>query len=233
MRSFNVTTDGDGIDIDLRAITENPLINGIEVIDNDAPTGGPSTGVLLRRAVNAAGAPTGAATTANSTMDWSTVRGAFLVNGTVYYGLNDGSFNKRTINKFTGALGVQKSLNLYDDPDDGARIPFSIANMTGMFYDTALHRIYYTLFGDSQLYYRYFTPESDVVGAQTFVADSNGVSFASAAGLTLASGQILYGSSADGSLRSVAFSGGRVTGSPSVVSNDGSWKYRAIFVPNS
>ena len=37
MRAFSLTTDGDGIDIDLRAITENPLINGIEIIDNDAP----------------------------------------------------------------------------------------------------------------------------------------------------------------------------------------------------
>ena len=177
--------------------------------------------------------PTGSATTANSTMDWSTVRGAFLLNGTVYYGSNDGNLYKRTFNKTTGAIGTQKTVNLYNDPDDGSRIPFAISNMTGMFYDTATHRIYYTVFGDSQLYYRYFTPESDVVGAQTFLADTNGVSFAGVAGMTLASGQILYGSSADGWLRSVPFSGGRVTGSPTVVSSDGTWKYRAIMVPNS
>ena len=74
--------------------------------------------------------------------------------------------------------------------------------MTGMFYDTATHRLYYTLFGDSRLYYRYFTPESEVVGAQTFVADTGGVNFSTVAGLTLACGRILYGSSTDGSLRS-------------------------------
>ncbi|WP_298515472.1 malectin domain-containing carbohydrate-binding protein [uncultured Nocardioides sp.] len=233
MRSFSITTDGDGVDIDLRAITENPLINGIEIIDNDAVTGPSTSGVLQRRAVDATGAPTGAATTANSTIDWSTVRGGFLLNGTLYYGLNDGSLYKRTFTKATGALGAQKTVNLYDDPEDGTRIPFAIANMTGMFYDTATHRIYYTLFGDSQLYYRYFTPESEVVGAQTFVADANGVNFSTAAGVTLASGRLLYGSSADGSLRSVAFSGGRVTGTPSVVSSDGTWKYRALLVPNS
>ena len=101
-----------------------------------------------------------------------------------------------------------------------------------MFYDPATHRIYYTVFGDSQLYYRYFTPESDVVGAQTFTADTSGVNFQSVAGMTLASGQILYGSSTDGSLRSVSFSGGQVTGSPTVVSSDGTWKYRALFAPN-
>ena len=212
---------------------ENPLINGIEIIDNDAPTGGSTTGVLQRRAVDATGAPTGAPSTANSAMDWSTVRGAFLLNGTLYYGLNDGNLYKRTFNKTTGAIGTQKVVNLYDDPDDGGRIPFSIANMTGMFYDTATHRIYYTLFGDARLFYRYFTPQSDVVGAQTFTADTAGVNFGSVAGMTLASGQILYGSSADGSLRSVPFSGGQVAGSPTVVSSDGTWRYRAILVPNS
>jgi hypothetical protein len=105
--------------------------------------------------------------------------------------------------------------------------------MTGMFYDTATHRIYYTVFGDARLFYRYFTPESDVVGAQTFQAETNGVSFASVAGLTLASGRILYGSSVDGALRSVPFAGGRVTGTPLVISSDGTWRYRAILVPNT
>jgi hypothetical protein len=102
-----------------------------------------------------------------------------------------------------------------------------------MFYDTFAHRVYYTVFGDSRLYYRYFTPESRVVGAQTFTAGSNGVDFGGVAGMTLAGGKILYGSSKDGSLRSVTFGGGSVTGTPSVVSSDGTWKYRAIFAPSS
>ena len=166
-------------------------------------------------------------------MDWSAVRGAFLLNGTVYYGLADGSLYKRTFDKISGAIGAQRVVNLYDDPDTGQRIPFAIANLTGMFYDTATHRIYYTVTGDARLFYRYFTPESEVVGAQTFVAASNGVSFASVAGLTLASDRIFYGSSADGSLRSVPFAEGRVTGTPTVVSADGTWRYGAIMVPNN
>ena len=44
MRSFTITSDGDGVDIDFRAVTENPLINGIEIIDNDAAAGGSTTG---------------------------------------------------------------------------------------------------------------------------------------------------------------------------------------------
>jgi Malectin domain len=233
MQKFSITTDADGVDIDLRAVTENPLVNGIEIIDDDAPVGGSGSGVLQRRAVDAAGAPTGAPLTANNAIDWSTLRGGFLLNGTLYYGLSDGNLYKRTFNKTTGAVGTQKVVTLYDDPDDGGRIPFAVGNMTGMFYDTVTHRIYYTLFGDPQLYYRYFTPESDVVGAQTFTAGTDGVSFSTVAGMTLASGRILYGSSSDGALRSVPFSGGQVTGSPAVVSSDGTWRYRAILVPNS
>ena len=51
--------------------------------------------------------------------------------------------------------------------------------------------------------------------------------------MTLASGRILYGSSTDGALRSAPFSGGRVTGAAAVVSADGTWRYRAIMVPNT
>jgi hypothetical protein len=233
MKSFTVTGDSDGLDIDLRNVTENALINGIEILDNNAGGGTSTTGVLQRRAVDASGSPTGAAATANSSFDWSTVRGAFLLNGVLYYGLPDGGLYSRTFDKATGAVGAQTAVNLYNDPDDSTPIPFAIANLTGMFYDTATHRIYYTVFGDSHLYYRYFTPESKVVGAQTFTANANGVDFGTVAGMTLASGRILYGSSQDGSLRSVVFGGGGVTGTPSVVSSDGTWKYRALFVPNS
>ncbi len=197
-----------------------------------AQIGPAGTGVLQRRAVNANGAPTGSPSTANTAMDWSTVRGGFLLNGTIYYGLADGGFYKRTFNAGTGATGAQQTVNLYDDPDNGARIPFAIASMTGAFYDPATHRIYYTVSGSSSLYYRYFTPESEVVGAQTFQADAGGVNFSAVAGMTLASGRILYGSSVDGALRSAPFAGGRVTGGASTVSSDGTWRYRAILVPN-
>lgn len=196
-------------------------------------TGTPGSGVLQRRAVDASGAPTGSPSTANTAIDWSTVRGAFLVNGSLYYGLTDGGLYKRTFNKTTGVVGAQQAVNLYDDPDTGQRIPFAIANVTGMFYDPSMHRLYYTVFGDGSLYYRYFTPESSVVGAETFRADAGGVSLSSVAGMTLASGKVLYGSSGDGSLRSVSFAGGRVVGAPTVVSADGTWRYRGIFVPNS
>jgi len=232
MRSFNITSDGE-VDVDFGAITENPLVNGIEIIDTSAGAPTPTPGVLLRRPVDASGSPTAAATTANTAIDWSLVRGAFLLNGTLFYGLGDGGLYSRTFDKTAGAVGVQQTVNLNNDPDDGGRIPFAIANLTGIFYDPGQHRLYYTLFNDSTLYYRYFTPESLVVGAQTFVADNAGVDLSTVSGMTLAGGNMLYGSTADGALRSVTFGSNGITGSPSVVSNDGTWKSRAMFVPNS
>ena len=221
-----------------------PLAGGTAVADvpaaslpNDlfvAPlTTGTNGGALQRRAVNASGAPTGSPSVANTALNWSTVRGAFLLNGTVYYGLADGALYKRTFDRSTGAVGTQRVVNLYDDPDTGTRIPFAIASMTGMFYDPATHRIYYTVSGNSRLLYRYFTPESEVVGAETYLEASGAATFANVAGMTLASGRILYGSSTDGALRSQPFVNGRVSGGASVVSSDGTWRYRAIFVPNS
>lgn len=230
MRSLAVTSDADGLDIDLRAVVENPLVNAIEVLDADVPAGSGSAGALLRRGVDASATPTGVATTANTSLDWSTVRGAFWVNGTLFYGLPDGRLYRRTFNATTGATGAQQVVNLYDDPDTGERIPFAISNLTGMAYDPGTHRIYYTLFGDSRLHYRYFTPESSVVGAEDFIGDNGGVDLSRVAGMTLAGGRLLYGSSADGALRSAPFAGGRVTGAPVVTSNDGSWRHRAMFV---
>jgi hypothetical protein len=227
MKEFTVTGDGN-VDIDFLHGVENPLISAIEIVDSAA------TGTaLLRRPVDGAGVPTGPATPANTAMDWSTVRGAALINGTLYYGLSNGSVYARGFDAATGGFTTaQRTVNLYDDPDDGSRIPFAIGSLSGLFYDPDTHRLYYTVTGDPQLYFRYFTPESEVVGAEQFVAARNGVDFSSVGGLTLASGKIFYGSTSDGSLRGVTFAGGAVTGTPSVTSSDGSWKYRALFLRN-
>ena len=228
MRSFSITSDGN-VDIDLRNVLENAVINGIEIIDNGASPGTP--GGYVKRAVDGSGNPTEAAETLDGS-DWSKARGAFVMNGTLYYGMSDNAVYTRSFDASTGALGPASPLNLYDDPDNGARIPWSISSMTGMFYDPDTHRIYYTVSGDSRLYYRGFSPQSKIVGALTMTGDAGGINFSTAAGLTLADGRIYYGSSTDGVLRSAPFNGGRVTGAPTVASADGTWKLRALFLPN-
>ena len=84
--------------------------------------------------------------------------------------------------------------------------------MTGMFYDPATHRIYYTVSGDSQALLPVLHPGERRSWAPRRSPRTAAASTSAARpGLTLASGRILYGSS-DGALRTAPFAGGRVTG---------------------
>lgn len=192
-----------------------------------------SSGTLTSRPLDGNGAPTSGPSAVTTPFNWSQVRGAFYMNGEVYYGTSAGTLQRRTFDPATGALGSETAVNLYNDPDNGALTWPNLSNVTGMFYEPTLHRLYYTVSGDSNLYYRYFAPESRIVGAQQFAAAKpSAVSFSSAGGVTLAGSRLLYGSSSDGALRSVPFSGGAVTGTATTLSTDNTWRLRALFVPN-
>ena len=66
-----------------------------------------ASGRLLRRTLSATGAPTAAATVADSSFDWRTVRGAALVNGTLYYGASDNRVYARPFDPATGTVGMR------------------------------------------------------------------------------------------------------------------------------
>jgi hypothetical protein len=210
-----------------------PLSDGT-TIPSVAPATLPNTlfiaqsGGLRSRSLDGSGAPTGSAAVVNTAFDWSTVRGAFYLNGTLYY-LSGSGLYARAFNPATGAVGEARSVSL-----NGLVLDTSTTPISGMFYDPGLHRIYYAKTGSNGgLFYRYFTPESELVGALEFRANTNGVDFRNVAGMTLAGGRLLYGSTSDRALRSVAFGAGGVTGTPTVVSSDGSWgASRGMFVPN-
>jgi hypothetical protein len=109
---------------------------------------------------------------------------------------------------------------------------FPITRITGMFFWNG--RLYYTLSGDVRLYYRWFTPESGVIGADTLVASGtgDGRNLSAISGMTMASGRLVYATT--GTLATVDFSGGLPTGSATVLSGlivDGqSWQSRGLFV---
>jgi hypothetical protein len=88
--------------------------------------------------------------------------------------------------------------------------------MTGAFF--ADGRMYYTVKGQPRLYYRYFTQESQVVGASLYVASTNkdGVNWKTVRGMTMASGQLVY-ASGDGTLKRVSFASGKPTGTPETI----------------
>ena len=166
-------------------------------------------GVLTRRPVDANGVPAGSATPVHHHQHHQLVghpRRVLPQRHGVLRLLADGRLYARTFNPANGALGTARAINMYDDPDNGTRIPFAINSLTGMFYDPATHRLYYTVSNDARLFYRYFTPQSEILGAQTFTAASS-VNFSTAAGLTLANNgvqqpRVFFGSTSDGGLRS-------------------------------
>jgi hypothetical protein len=70
-------------------------------------------------------------------------------------------------------------------------------------------RLYHTLSADPRLYYRWFTPQSGTLGADTFVASgtTDGRNWSAVNGMTMASGRLLYATTT-GTLSSVDFPNG-------------------------
>ena len=193
------------------------------------------------------------ATPASSAPDggitWSQARGAFMVGNQVFYGYTDGFLHVRTFDGTT--WGPDKVVDPYKDPVwdgvdtndgttfDGAYPSFygQIPNVTGMFYSGG--RVYYTLFGDSQLHSRWFSPDSGIIDETNVVSDSS-VNFSNANGMFMAGGKLYYVTKADGNLHSVDFNAGvsgaqgTVSGTPVVVSGPGvdgdNWNGRGLFL---
>ncbi|RAY14324.1 hypothetical protein DPM19_15245 [Actinomadura craniellae] len=170
---------------------------------------------------------------------WDEVRGSTLIDGNLWYAKADGNFYRRAFNGV--AFGAEELVDPYTIPTwdavhptwKGTKPTFygtTAATLTSMFY--AQGRLYYTRSGSSSLYYRYFTPESGVLGAQEFNA-SNGMSWSNTGGMFVSGGK-LYFVVSDGSLRRVDFTGGLPTGTPTTVSGPGTdgkdWRGRALFL---
>jgi hypothetical protein len=185
------------------------------------------------------GTSAGAQTTLSGTgIDFSQVRGAFMIGSTLYTGQSNGQLLARSFNGTAFGASSVVALNGLTSAQ------FPIANVTGMFYDPATGRLYYTVSGDSHLYYRYFEPEDNIVGAQTFTISGNGdgLTWNTASQMTMAGGKIYYvvttgtGGNQQQNLWSIGFSGGKpVPGTQTLVSGpakgDGqTWAGRGMFV---
>jgi hypothetical protein len=191
MKQFTVTSDGT-VNIDFTHNKNNPLINAIEIVNTDVSPG-PQPGVvnfLNHRSFD--GTSFGSSQTFSTpSVDWSHARGAFVVNGNLYTGWDNGAFYVRS---FDGTnLGTATADNL----NGLTNSYFPVSGLSGMFFDGDTGRLYYTVTGDARMYYRYFEPEDGIVGADTFVASGNGdgLDWRNVRGMTMADGNIYYGQS--------------------------------------
>ena len=158
----------------------------------------------------------GTAVTASSVMATSqpfgSMRGTFMIDKKLYSGRTDGTFRVQTFDGTTfGTASIVDQRGLKDFPVD-------VTKITGMFFDAATSRMYYTLTGDTRLFYRYFSTEINVVGAVRFVAPTNatGPQWAATRSLML-DGANLYVADSTGTLKRWAWNANTaVAGGPSV-----------------
>ena len=148
--------------------------------------------------------PSGGMTTNN-------IRGSFMLNGWLYIAWSNGAFDRRT---FDGTnYGTPVPVNTAGAPTAFTDWSADISTMTGLFYDSG--RLYFTKSGSATLFYRYFTPESDVVGAQRLTASENvaGIDFTQVRGMFEADDK-LYWSTPAGDLRRLGWAQGARSGKP-------------------
>ncbi len=121
------------------------------------------------------------------------------MNGSLYAGWTDGRLYGRTFNG--SALGPQRDLLAENGYVIGPNW-ISFANVSGMYWEAG--RLYYTRQGDARLFYRYFSPESELIDSVQHVASGNGDGFnwSTVRGVTYADGAIFY-AAANGDLHRV------------------------------
>ena len=139
------------------------------------------------------------------------IRGAFMLNGYLYIAWSDGTFDRRTFDGTT--YGTPEAVDTGSQLTNMTDWVSDIQTMTGLFYDSG--RLYFTKSGSSTLYYRYFTPETKVVGAQRLTASANvtGIDFSQVRGMFVA-GDKLYWSTPSNDLRKIGWAQGAQSGRP-------------------
>ena len=233
MKAFDVTVPSSGtykgeVDLNLTHVADNPIVNGIEIVrtGTSAGTSGSTSDLAYRADSGTAIGPL--TVVAGTGIDWSTTRGAFMVGSTIFYGSSDGNFYRASFDGTT--VGTPVAVDPYDDPAwdavntgsgqtyQGVKSGFyaEIPSVTGAFYSGG--RIYYSLAGQTTLFWRYFTPDSGTIGATEFTVA--GGDFSNTAGEFVSGATLYYANRSDGTLHTVAFTNGGTNGAnPSVTSS--------------
>lgn len=208
MRSFDIVSDG-RVDVALLALRDYAAVSAVEVIRTDLPPA-PTSG-LLKRPLTSAGygaveeVPSG-------DVNWSSVKGAFMLDGRLYTATSQQGFTRRPFDGHTFVDDVTP-VNTADLLTPLRSWQNDISTMTSLFYDDG--RVYYTLAGRDRLFYRYFEPESDVVGAlrHTAALSRKRLSFSSVKGMFRVGGRV-YWATSTGELRSSRWRHGAAFGAP-------------------
>lgn len=178
---------------------------------------------------------------------WSKARGGFMVGNELFYGFPNwrGQYylTRRT---FDGtAYGPRLTIDPYNDPlwsnvSTGAGQTYRgvlptfyshLGGVTGMFYKDG--RLYYGRAGQTQLFYRYFSVDSGIVGATEFAV--GGAGFNSVAGMFLSGDTIYAGRAKNGEFLKISFVDGRPVGAwtlvaPGPAAGGRDWRTLVMFL---
>ena len=163
-------------------------------------------------------------------VDWDSVRGSFMVDGVLYTGWADGTLTQRSYNGIT--FGTPQVVDLRGLTDFSNELKAART----MFFDRVNGRLYYTTGTSTSLYYRYFTPESGIVGAirHTAAASTTEFPWARTSGAFLAGDKLYYrtdDATGTTTLRSATWNGTvPVAGTASGPLTGVDWSSRAMFL---
>lgn len=159
---------------------------------------------------------------------WSKARGAFMVDGQLYTAFSDGTLVRRSFDG--GRFGFPRTV----EHNQLTAFTEELGSMRSMWFDRTTGRLYFTLAGKKgHLFYRYFTPESRVVGAMRYQVDVGTFRVDKVTAGFLAEGRLWYRTTS-GQLRSVLWKNKPVTGTVSRVSgpgvDDAVWDSKTLFL---
>ena len=239
MYEYDFMSDG-VINIDFGHVVENPLVNGIEIIDADAPP--PPVGDAgLRHRHFTDGTNFGAEVSGpGGGPDWSATRAATYIDNMLFYAKSDGMFYRRTFNGTT--YGPELAIDPYNDPAwsnvqtgsgqtfRGIRPTFynELSSLTGLMFKTG--KLYYTLAGSDRLYYRRFSPDSGIVSPEESTV--SGARMSNTRGMFLSGGDVYFADRVSGDLLTTPWNNGvpdNVAGA-TTVDTTVDWRARAMFV---
>ena len=237
MKSFDITSDGT-VNIDFIHVTGNPEINAIEIVNNSI-----GSNANVANVVNFDGTTIVLAGHRQHRhgFDWTNVRSAVMVGRTLFYGQTDGLLYRRSVRR-RELRRAGHLVNPYVDPlwntvETGSGpvgqtyagvLPTwytQLSTVTGMFY--ANGRIYYTRSGQNSLYWRWFSPDSGIIGGVENTVAGGNITWSSTKGMFLDGSNLYVVSSTNGQLLKIGFVNGAPTGTSTVANTTTDWRGKA------
>ena len=181
--------------------------------------------------------------TTTAGFDWTNVRSAVMIGHTLFYGQSDNFLYRRSFDGVT--FGPATQVNPYIDPLWNTVLTGSgpatqtytgvlpawygqLSTDTGMFY--ANGRIYYTKTGQNSLYWRWFSPDSGIVGGVESTVAGGNITWSTTKGMFLDGSTLYVVNSTNGQLLKIPFVNGAPSGTSSVANSTMDWRGKAVFL---